>query len=101
MLNKMEFEESEKEIFMEKLKNEINLIEEEFETAVNNARLCDNKFQDNIKCNACKCFAHDPYIAQIQIFLLVAHAFLNLNNSLAKKIVNFVKLKNQEITIVY
>jgi hypothetical protein len=29
---------------MEKLKNEINIIEEEFETAVNNARLCDNKF---------------------------------------------------------
>ena len=29
-------------------------------------------------------------------FLHVTHAILNLNNCLAKKIVNFVKLKNQK-----
>jgi hypothetical protein len=31
-------------IFLEKLKNEINPTEEEFETAVKNARLCNNRF---------------------------------------------------------
>ncbi len=56
----MEFEESERKIFIEKLKNELAPTEEEFEIAVLKVRPCNDKNWEDYECNTCSCFAHEP-----------------------------------------
>ena len=76
----MEFQESEKKIFLEKFENELNPTEEEFEIAVKKVRTCNDKIWEDYECNTCRCFAHDPVNCSNCEFLACNSCFLKFES---------------------
>ena len=54
MQSQIEFIESEKKIFDEKLQIDLNPTEKEYEIAVKNLRLCNMNLWEDYECNTCK-----------------------------------------------
>jgi len=53
MQSQIEFTESEKKIFNEKLQNDLNPTELEYEIAVKKVRPCNNNIWEDYECNTC------------------------------------------------